>query len=214
MERFKEDFPTKLKGIDFQTLENSKDSVFGLSKDLKLIYFNPGWILFAEENGSSERVLKEFPLDTPIAKALRGKKLKEFYLENYNYVLSSGKPWHQEYECSSTDEIRRYCQSVYPLKDGEGLIVINRMTIQFDRANIQPKPELSMSHYIQSSGFMTQCSNCRHTLRSAELDIWDWVPSLVENLPDNVSHSICPICMDYYWKYGRMKYPDDTLPDS
>jgi len=130
MERYCKDFPSKLSGIDFNTLEESKDSVYGLSKELNLIYFNPGWIFFAEENGAEERILKEFPLGTPFIKAIDGKKIREFYVQIYKSVLNLGKPWHQEYECSSEDELRFYRQSVYPLKDGEGLIVINRLTVK------------------------------------------------------------------------------------
>jgi hypothetical protein len=40
MKRYEEDFKSKLVGLDFDTIENSPHSIFGLSKELKLIYFN------------------------------------------------------------------------------------------------------------------------------------------------------------------------------
>ena len=49
MIRFEKGFASKLVGIDFETLEKSSNSIFGLSKDLKLIYFNPSWIDFAKK---------------------------------------------------------------------------------------------------------------------------------------------------------------------
>ncbi|WP_302849448.1 hypothetical protein [Polaribacter filamentus] len=43
-----ENFPSKLNRIDFETLENGKHSIYGLSEDLKLIYENTKWINFAQ----------------------------------------------------------------------------------------------------------------------------------------------------------------------
>jgi hypothetical protein len=40
MKRYEEDFKSKLVGLDFDTIENSPHSIFGLSKELKLIYYN------------------------------------------------------------------------------------------------------------------------------------------------------------------------------
>lgn len=202
MKRYIEGFPSKLKGIDFKTLEDSNHSIYGLSKELNLIYVNPGWIHFAEENGGKDIVLKKYPLGAPIAKALLGKKVKDFYIKNYIKVLETGKPWHYEYECSSVDEYRQFHQDVYPLKDGYGLIIINALIVNLPMKNIGRKAlEALDKRYVKSTGFVTQCSNCRCTQRADEPEIWDWVPEWVENIPDNFSHSICPICYDYHWKY-------------
>ena len=57
MKRYIEGFASKLNGIDFKTLEDSKYSIYGLSEDLNLIYVNPAWIVFARENGASEKLL-------------------------------------------------------------------------------------------------------------------------------------------------------------
>lgn len=60
---------------------------------------------------------------------------------------------------------------------------------------------LKRSEYVDKNDIITQCSNCRKTKRADDYDNWDWVQSFVANAPQNVSHSICPFCYDYFWKY-------------
>ncbi len=204
MERYKKDFPSKLKGIDLKTLEISSHSIYGLSKDLNLIFVNPGWIRFAKENDVGENTLNKFPLGTSILKAIGGKKVKDFYAQNYKRVLTTGEVWHHEYECSSNNEFRRFHQGTYPLKNGEGLIIINTLVVKLPMDQIDRKAyEAIEKRYVQSTGFITQCSNCRHCQRVDQPEIWDWVPAWVEKMPDNCSHSICPTCFDYHWKYRK-----------
>jgi hypothetical protein len=201
MIRYFEDFPSKLNRIDFKTLENSKHSIYGLSEDLNLIYVNPEWINFAKENGVKGNVFKKIPLGQPITNAIFGECVKSFYTENYMKVLKTGKPWHHEYECSAVDEFREFHQNTYRIKDGKGLIIINTLTIHSPMKETGRKAyKVSDKRYLNTTGFLTQCSNCRCTQRANETNIWDWVPEWVEKIPDNCSHSICPICFDYFWK--------------
>jgi len=207
MKRFKKDFASKLVGIDFETLEKNNNSIFGLSKDLKLIYFNPSWIGFAEENDPSESLLKKHPLGTSIEKSISGEEIKSFYIQNYKNVLKTGKVWRHEYECSSPNESRIYHQGAYPLKNGEGLIIINTLVVKLSMDDVNRKSyKANKKQYLDSNGFINQCSNCRNSQRANQPEVWDWVPAWIEDMPENVSHTICPTCFDYYWKYNSIKY--------
>jgi hypothetical protein len=64
----------------------------------------------------------------------------------------------------------------------------------------------SISNYLHASGFIHQCSNCRRSQHALNEDEWHWVPGFVKNMPKNVSHTICPTCYDYYWKYSKINY--------
>ncbi len=204
MKRFKKDFPLKLEGIDFKTLEKSRYSIYGLSKDLKLIYYNPAWVKFARENALDDDVVHRFPLGTPIENAIGGKKVKEFYMTNYRTVIESGKVWHHEYECSSNSEFRQFHQITYPLKNGEGLLVMNTLMVDIPMADLNRRAFSALEErYTQPSGLIVQCSNCRRTQRANDSKVWDWVPAWVKFRPKNISHSICPICYDYHWKYSN-----------
>ena len=202
MKRYIEGFPSKLNGVDFKTLENSKSSIYGLSEELNLIYVNPSWILFAKKNGVSENHLKNIPLGKPITNAFLGERVKNFYTENYLKVLKTGKPWRHDYECSSVDEFREFRQDTYRLKDGKGLIIINTLTIHKPMNEIERESlKVLDNRYVNAStGFITQCCNCRCTQQAEEPEIWDWIPEWVKKIPNNCSHSICPICFDYFWK--------------
>ncbi|WP_298883571.1 hypothetical protein [uncultured Polaribacter sp.] len=201
MIRFIDNFKSKLEGIDFETLEQSKYTIYGLSEDLELIYVNPGWVNFAKENGVSDSYMNDKLIGSSVINAIDGEKIKNFYTENYINVLKTKKPWKHEYECSSIQEYRQFHQNTYPLKNGKGLIVTNTLTVNLPMNSQNRKAYDALNkRYVANSGYITQCSNCRCTQRANEIDVWDWVPKWVENIPKNFSHSICPICFDYYWK--------------
>ncbi len=200
MKRHEESFKLLLAGIDFETMENSSHTIFGLSKDLKLIYFNQAWFEFAQQNNGEPNISLLYPIGTPFENGISG-EIKTFYIENYTKVLRDLKVWKHEYECSSPELYRLYYQDVYPLKNGEGIIVINSLKVEIphDKKD-KNKSVLAIKEYVNANGFITQCTNCRKTQRPKELEIWDWIPNFVLNPPKNVSHSICSICYDYYWK--------------
>lgn len=205
MKRFKESFKLILAGIDFETIEKSPHSVFAVSSELKLIYFNQAWFEFAKENNGEPEISTRFHLGTPFEAGLSG-LLKDFYIESYKAVMKEQKVWSHEYECSSSSNYRLYYQDVYPLKNGEGILIVN--SLQIDRIiedYFRQVSTFSISNYLNSNGKIIQCSNCRKTKRKKQSGIWDWVPILVEEIHENINHSICPICYDYYWKRGTKK---------
>ena len=201
MKRFEEGFPDTLNGMNFKTLEESKHSIYALSEALNLLYVNPSWVDFAKKNGAIDRILKQFPIGTNITNVFLGDLVKNFYKQNYLNVLITGKPWRNQYECSSVNEYREFHQDVYPLKNLKGLIIVNTLTVHLPMEQKGRKVyKISDKRYVNTAGFVTQCSNCRCNQRVNEPEIWDWVPEWVEKLPKNCSHSICPTCFDYYWK--------------
>lgn len=202
MKRFAIDFPRKLAGIDFNTLESSKHTIYALSSALELIYFNPAYVLFAKENSNRNDLLEQFPLQTPIVEAINGEEIRNFYLQNYETALVTEKVWHHEFECSEPHTFRRYYQSAYPLKNSKGLILINKLVAHLP-INRKAFEAIKIRYVQPITGLILQCSNCRCTQRASEPEIWDWVPDWVESIPKNCSHSICPPCLDYYWKYNK-----------
>lgn len=203
MKRFEKSFKFKLVGFDFETLENNPHSVFGLSKDLKLNYFNEAWLNFSQQNNGEPDISSKFTIGTSIELAING-PIKDYYINNYKKVLKDLKVWKHEYECSSPNLYRLFSQDVYPLKNAEGIIIINSLKIE-KPFSINKDKDLTYSkiEYLNENGTITQCTNCRRTKRIVELEIWDWVPSFVLEMPANVSHSICQTCFDYYWMFRR-----------
>ena len=214
MERFAADFKSKLIGIDFETLEQSKQTICGVDRHLNINYVNPSWINFAMENGANEDALSKILLGSSIAKAIGGGKIRKYYLKNYKTILQTGEVWQHEYECSTRHEYRLFSQMAYPLKDGEGLIIINSLKVQIPMEETGRQAHDAIeAHYTQPSGFIVQCTNCRQTLRADDSQAWDWVPEWVEQMPDKCNHTICPTCFDYYWKYRKTKFSRSIADD-
>ena len=205
VKRYDNSFISKLAGFDFETLENSPNSIFGLSKDLKLIYFNKAWFDFAKQNKGEPGIPDCFKIGTPIEKSISG-VLKDFYINQFKKTINGVKAWKHEYECSSSKVFRLFSQDSYPLKNHEGIIVVNSLKIErvIDRNN-SSRHQFKSGIYLNENGLITQCSNCRKTQRTGEPEVWDWIPLLIEQPLKNISHSICPICFDFYWKYRGKK---------
>ena len=86
MNRFQEDFPALLSGFNLETLESHPSSIFGLSSDLTLNYFNPAWFQFAAENDGEPAISERFGLGTYIGNAIDG-TARDYYLEVYQTIL-------------------------------------------------------------------------------------------------------------------------------
>jgi hypothetical protein len=206
VERFALNFPDSLKGIDFNTIEESKHTIYVIDRELKIIYVNEAWVNFAIDNQGKE-YLNNFVLGTSVLDAISGDAVKLYYQNNYRNVLQTGKMWNQEYECSSPEEYRIFRQSTLSLKDGKGLCIINALAVHLPMHEKRKVESLLIEkEYRQASGFITQCSNCRQVQRVDKPDVWDWLPQWVEKVPKNMSHSFCAHCYDYHWKYGSLKY--------
>lgn len=174
MKRYIEGFPELLHGINFKTLEESKHVIYALSEEINILYVNPSWVVFAKKNSGTNRLLKKIPFGECIANDFMGIKIKNFYTKNYLNCFKTGKPWHHEYECSSKEEFREFHQGAYPLKNKKILIVINTLTVHLpihEKGKVNFK--VSDKRYLNSKGFVTQCSNCKCTQRIEEPAIWD-----------------------------------------
>lgn len=201
MKRICDDFRSLIGGFDIEALEEDPNPVFGLSTDLALNYLNPGWFVFARANGGEPAVSERFGVGTYVGDAIAG-DAKEFYLGAFRDILATGKVWHHDIECSTPGVFRLYHQTVYPLRDQRGLIVVNSLfrVHPHDVATRTPRPPRE-ELYLKETGFITQCSNCRRVQRISPPEVWDWVPAWVERMPPHTSHSFCPICFEYYWRY-------------
>lgn len=200
MKRFDEDFPSSLDGFNFETLEKNPCSIYGLTKDLSLNYFNPSWFQFSQANGGEPDISERFGLGTYVGETIVG-PAKDYYLEVFKGILQTGKVWHHDYECSSPDTFRMFHQSVYPLYSREGLLIVNTLVREHSHKNKVCLPD---EVYLQKTGFISQCCNCRRVQRGDNEEIWDWVPAWVESMPENTSHTFCQLCYEYYYEF---KFP-------
>ena len=199
MRRYDPGFPSQLEGFSLETLERDKHSIFAVSRSFDLVYVNPTYCNFWEENGGTPALEARSPIGTNLLDAIVG-VARSFYRERLERVLASKLPWENVYTCPSAESRRDYHQRIYPLKNAQGLVIINSLKVE-GPMDLDPRSGSELeSAYRQTSGLVSQCSNCRRTLRNDGSDCWDWVPPWIAETPVYVSHTICPTCFEYYWK--------------
>lgn len=194
----KEKPPRSFGTFKLQSLEAYRNTIYVLSSELRMLYFNPGWIRFYEKNNDgippTGAKIGDHVLD-----AMRGPE-KHYYEELFLKALNEKVTLEHYYECNTPDLLRIYVQEIHPLDEGEGLLVENHIRLEMEMEEAgRMAQKLLNERYLNADGYYTQCSNCRKTQRAMPSGEWDRVPTLVEKMPPNVSHSICPLCFDRYW---------------
>lgn len=190
---------TLLADFNKDSLANHNDPIVGLWPDFRMAYFNPAWFVFARDNDGEPVITRDWTLGRSIMDAVPD-TLKGFYRRAWRTCLSTGIAWSHDYECSSAGLYRLFHQRVYPLGRGEGLLVVHSQRQESPHAaKDRPESDFASSHYVDRNGFVHQCANCRRIENLTKRpNRWDWVPTLVETPHAQVSHSICPICLDFY----------------
>ena len=200
-ERFSPGFRDLLKTFELPVIEAHAGTVFGLWRDLRLAYFNPWWLKFAEENDGEPSISLDWGLGRSLLDSVPD-ILRPFYRDLYGNALQQGRlpPLQHEYECSSADLFRRFMMTVYPLRQGEGFLVVNSLAVEkahdpHERKDNEPDP----GTYIGDDGLIRQCSNCRRTKNAKEPNRWDWVSAWVAEPPARTSHTLCAFCLAHYY---------------
>jgi hypothetical protein len=195
-----EDFKKNLAPhIDLVLLNASEDIIFFLDPKFTICGFNNSYLQFARENGQRD-IESKFGLGRPVLEAI-SPRLRSYYEKSWEKALLTNQVFTQEYECSSSQQIRHYYQTAYPIHGGTGLVVTNhcKLALAMDKGEVEVMPE-----HTNSNGFVEQCSNCRKIRNHSFTEHWDWIPKWVDQPPHNTSHGICEYCLDHY-------YPDYKL---
>lgn len=182
---------------DITAFEVSKDTIFALSDSLTFLYFNPAWFEFARKNNGEPHISEKVILGEKFETFITG-KLKKIYLLKFKKVLHTGKSWEINYECSSKNKYRIYRQMIVPIKKNKGLLVVNSLLLE-DVMKEQKRNKLRISDFMDEKSYFNQCSNCRKTKLNKE-EKWIWLPELIDTKIANISHTICPVCYELYWK--------------
>lgn len=193
---------------DYETaaLEHARSSVYGIWPDLTLAYLNPAWFWFSAENEGEPAISRDWTLGRNVMDSVPD-PLRSFFEVNFTRCLHEGRPWEHTYECSSADRFRKFHQTVFPLGQAEGLLVVHSLLVESSYVDDGLRwPEDS---YLDANGFRVQCCHCRRFRRTAGATTWDWVRPWVQKAPTNVSHGICESCLAFYFPVsGR----DDDPP--
>lgn len=187
-----------LKEPPLDVLERARDTSFALSEQLDITYCNSAWDRFAQENGGNLELQGRNVISKNLL-AFVAAELRDFYNGLFARARAIGQPVDHDYECSSAPIFRLYRMRVYPLAPDHGFVVLNSLRVEHPHDRIARPPDDAV--YTDSAGLMHMCANCRRTRRANPSlpQVWDWVPSYLDRTLSNVSHGICPVCLEYYY---------------
>jgi hypothetical protein len=187
-------FATHLSDVDLESIAASPDIICVVDPELRLRAYNRAWTTFALNNGG-EDLLEQYRLGEPIDRAFPG-IVKRYYLDAYRKALRENVPFQHVYECSSADSHRRFQQTAYPVRDRSALVISHHLVEE--RPHREPV-ERFHERFVGASGVILQCCHCRKTCDPADSERWLWVPELVGRRAANLSHGLCPRCLDFYY---------------
>ena len=179
-----------------EVLLTSVDTIYGLTPDLKLAYFNQGWTQFALRNGGEPEISRDWSLGRRILDAIPT-ALRPYFVENFGRCIAQCSPWEHEYECSSLEINQRFVLRAYPLQRSQGILVVNSPV--YAGAPLGEACAPVEANYRNSDGLIIQCCHCRRVRRIGARKAWDRVPEWVSKFPHDTSHGICEPCFGFYY---------------
>ncbi|HKJ66146.1 MAG TPA: hypothetical protein VJ969_12130 [Desulfopila sp.] len=180
--------------LDLATIEESEDVIYIVDSAFFLKAYNSMWEKFAHDN-NGEEVLRRYPLGSSIHDAFL-EPIKSYLIRAYTAALQDNTPFEQTYECPSPLEYRLYRQTAYPLVQSRGLVITNHLV---RKSQLREEIVAFSKQFVDKREIITQCQNCRKIRDPQNEQRWLWVPSLVKNTLANISHGICPQCLDHYF---------------
>ena len=179
-----------------KVLEESPNVCYILDDRRRLVYSNPTWDRFAEENGAPELV-GEALIGTDLFAAIPN-VLASAYAEAFASVEATGRVWTKAYECFSPDMLRRFQMRIHFLKSRRWFLVTNALIVERPHENVEPSAE----RVYFDRGVITMCAHCRCVRQVGSHGGWDFVPYYLQLKGLDllkISHGLCPICQAYFY---------------
>lgn len=189
-------FAPLLAAHDLDELDRSPNVAYGLDDELRVRFLNRAYARFFDENGGVGASADQ--LGRSVLDAIADPKLRDYYQRMFESVLGKRDHWERSFLCPSPDLDRRMRMRVFPLaaNGAEGLLVVT--TLEEAAEMVATGDDSDDARYVQANGLIRMCSHCRHVQRIDD-GRWAWVPRFVEHMPANVTHGLCPLCLETYF---------------
>ena len=182
-----------LRGL-FKALEESALVSYVVDANLQIKYCNAAWDQFAQQNDAPELVgnsMLGLDLRTVLCDDLR-----PYYLKAFAEAAKSGKVWETLYECSSPNLFRKFHMRLHPLQQQGWFLITNALVIE---APHSATAATNANEYQAADSSVAMCCHCRRSRSVLFPDRWDFVPAHVKRGFYNISHSLCPLCLEYFY---------------
>jgi hypothetical protein len=114
----------------------------------------------------------------------------------FEKVAHEGAVWECLYECSSAELFRKFQMRIHRLASSAHYLVTNSLVIARPHATT---PAAGMEDYLSPDAVITMCMHCRCSRRTAPPERWDFVPAHLDRNLANISHGLCPVCLEYFY---------------
>lgn len=193
-----DDFRAHFDPEELAELDRDSAVIFGLRRDLTLALMNEAWFRFARENGATQAFFEEYGLGASYLQALPS-PVRDFFAKRVRDSMKRQERWAFDYLCPGKDTLQKFRMKVFPLEGGVGCLVSNSLIVELPHPD-ETGADLNMiDAYVGANNIATQCCHCQRIRLVADPTRWDWVPRLVDQMPNNISHSICPTCFTYFY---------------
>lgn len=190
-----EAFAPCLVGLDLAEIAASSDSILVVDADLRIRGYNRTYLAFARANGQVD-IAERYGIGRLLLDAF-SEPARSFYARVFTEAIARHEAYHQCYECPSPRMHREYRLSAYPIAGGHGLLLCHHLVASSPISADEAVAESSA--HRSPDGFIVQCCHCRKVQNFQVGQRWDWVTDLVERQADQVSHTFCPRCLDFYY---------------
>jgi hypothetical protein len=178
--------------FDLAALDAEGSTLALVNKMGSILWVNAAWHAFGAANGAKAAAIAP---GVGYFEAVQG-ELRSWALGAATRSTASGEVFESDYECSSPTEKRTFRMRMLPLPGG-GLLIEHSLRLEVPHADVGAAPDLAT--YRSDGGLIVMCSNCRKVRRS-DKSAWAWVPAWVAAQPERISHGLCFVCLEFYYR--------------
>jgi hypothetical protein len=161
-----------------------------ISGDSTIVYCNPAWDLFAEQNNGPCATTGHV-LGRPFFSYIPA-VLKQHYRAIVDRARVRRELAESDYQCHSIHKFRKYHLTLLPIPGTDLLAMVHSLLVE---RPMPFEPQAASAYHHGAGNVVTMCAQCRRTRNTQQH--WNWVPEFITTPPRRISHAICQDCMMY-----------------
>jgi hypothetical protein len=175
-----------------------------------ILYVNPAWDRFAEQNGGAPGALGSRVVGTRWLDHVRGQEVRAHHEALLEAVLDGSRAdVAARGECNTPDTFRlvvsRFARIPGPDQRAPSAVAVSWETLRGEAIQQRyPVVDQDGLAYRDAGGAFVQCSCCRRARgrEGAAAGRWDFVPSLVRGPASGAEFALCDDCAEAYRQAG------------
>ena len=188
-------FREHLSGCNLRWLGASRDTVYVLDRRFRLRGYNETYRRLGMAEGG-KGWMRRHGLGFPVFEGFSG-FYADHYRRTYLRCLETGESHGALHGGATPVDYRWYRETVRPLGRRAGLLITHHLlqTIPVaDAARYDPEEHRS------ADGLVLKCCHCSRVRNCRKPGYWEWLPGLETQVDEELSHGLCPRCLNTYYR--------------